>query len=87
MSKKRKRLRARPAPDDLALVQEFVNTWNHPAKHDEIGGHRALRRWLERRGLLPAGVELDEADHQRAVAVRRALRWLMWMVYWRYERG
>ncbi len=64
----------RKAPDDLALVQEFINTWNHRTKRDAVGTPRALGRWLERRGLLPADVELEEADRKRAVAVRRSLR-------------
>ena len=61
---------APPAPGDLRIVQEFVNTADRAAGTDILANSRALADWLAMHRLLPAGTELDTADLERAVVVR-----------------
>jgi predicted RNA-binding Zn ribbon-like protein len=66
-----------PAPGELALIQRFLNTrWN---LRDEHGGEvfaspRALADWLASQGLIDPGARLEQADVERALAVREGLR-------------
>lgn len=69
------------APGDLAVVEAFVNTitynWDDPAE-EVLTGPTALGRWLSKHGLLASGERItDQADLERAVAVREALRELL----------
>jgi predicted RNA-binding Zn ribbon-like protein len=43
-----------PAPGRLALVQRFINTWNHefPVEQDRLGTTGAASTWLRDNGLL-----------------------------------
>ncbi len=66
-----------PAPGALETVQAFVNTVPTAGRAEALASPAALGRWLARRGLLAAGTELSEADLQRALEVRAALRDLL----------
>ncbi len=66
-----------PAPGELETVQAFVNTASVDGQADSLANPAALGRWLSRRGLLPADVELSEHDRERALEVRWALRALL----------
>jgi predicted RNA-binding Zn ribbon-like protein len=66
-----------PAPGNLALVQEFVNTVDVEDGTDELPDPERLRAWLAGRELLDAGELLGAADLQRAAEVREALRALL----------
>jgi predicted RNA-binding Zn ribbon-like protein len=67
----------RPAPGDLAVVQQFVNTRDIEAGTDQLGDTRALRRWLDEHGLWQNGGAVAESDLPRALDVREALRDLL----------
>jgi predicted RNA-binding Zn ribbon-like protein len=63
---------ARPAPGDLRLVQDFVNTLDLELGTDEIADTASLAAWLTARGLKVDQATSDEVE--RAHAVRQALR-------------
>ena len=65
---------SKQAPGALALVQQFVNTYDVEDGVDQLGEPERLRAWLSGRGLLGADERLGAADLQRAVEVREALR-------------
>jgi predicted RNA-binding Zn ribbon-like protein len=65
------------APDQLELVRGFVNTQDLDEHTDDIATPEALSRWLAERGLLAAGVALDDRDVRRAHQMREALRSLL----------
>ncbi len=66
-----------PAPGELETIQAFVNTAPIDGQADSLANPAALGRWLSRRGLLPAEVEISERDLKRALEVRGALRALL----------
>jgi predicted RNA-binding Zn ribbon-like protein len=65
-----------PAPGDLRLVEDLVNTADLMAGSDELADPAALGAWLAGRGLVPAERPpvLDHADVARVHALREALR-------------
>jgi predicted RNA-binding Zn ribbon-like protein len=63
-----------PAPDELRLVQEFVNTNDIEASRDALATPDALRAWLRSRGWLPRGGRVSRADVHRVLAFREAVR-------------
>lgn len=65
------------APGALALVQDFVNTYDAEDGADHLPSAEDLRAWLTTRGLLPDGDALSGADLRRAIEVREALRALL----------
>jgi len=67
------------APGDLGLVQELVNTLDVTRNTEALPTVAALRAWLVEHGLLAEAeaAELDEADLDRFVAFREALRVLL----------
>jgi predicted RNA-binding Zn ribbon-like protein len=68
----------KPAPGELAFVQGFVNTTDVDSGCDDFATPEGLAAWLERHGLARAPVAVTEAERQRAVAFREALRaWLL----------
>jgi predicted RNA-binding Zn ribbon-like protein len=69
----------RPAPDDLQLVQAFVNTfWDlDGGGGEQLSSPDALADWLAACGLIDAGVRLDSGDLERALIVREGLRALL----------
>jgi predicted RNA-binding Zn ribbon-like protein len=61
------------APGELELVRQFLNTVDVEESVEEIGTPEELRAWLAGHGLaLEGGV--DDADVERAVAMRESLR-------------
>ncbi len=74
---KRKELKIDPAPGDLRIVTDFVNTVDRKRGVDLWSSSEALATWLAGKGLLPVGTELSDADLERAVAVREGLRALV----------
>ncbi len=65
---------SRPAPGDLELVREFVNTRDVEDDSDELSDPDGLRAWLVERHLLDPPGRVRAADRERAVALREALR-------------
>ena len=66
-----------PAPDELALVQSFLNTrWNlrDERKDETFTSPPGLVDWLASRELMSHRARLGEADLERALAVREGLR-------------
>ncbi len=66
-----------PAPGELGLVQQFVNTVDIESGQDEVDDPERLAAWLAGHGLLDAGERLGPADLERAIEVREALRALL----------
>ena len=64
----------KPAPDDLVLVQGFVNTRDLEDDEEDVPDPAALGRWLAHYGLMPERAEVSEADYRQAIRVREALR-------------
>lgn len=60
-------------------MQAFANTfWDlRRGRPEQLRSPAALAAWLRRRGLLGAGVRLDEADLRRALDVRAGIRTLL----------
>ena len=63
-----------PAPGDLSLVQDFVNSAELPGGWDELGDLDATITWLRGHGF---GFTPDEAQRRRLIAVREQLRGLL----------
>jgi predicted RNA-binding Zn ribbon-like protein len=63
-----------PAPGDLELIRQFVNTFDVESGQDDLGSPAALTAWLAERRLLPARRRLTDADLATATAFREALR-------------
>lgn len=70
-------LGSKPAGGDLRYVQGFVNTVDIESGEDKLATTEGLAHWLEHHGLVPAGTRVSEADRDRAVALREALRALL----------
>jgi len=68
---------ANPAPGQLELVRQFVNTWDEDDSIEHVPTPQALRDWLVEHGLLAPGTRVDAAGYVRAVEVREALRALL----------
>jgi predicted RNA-binding Zn ribbon-like protein len=67
----------KPAPEPLALVQDFVNTRNYFHGGDLLGDAEEATARLAEIGLLKEGERLGEAERRRLVAFREALRGLL----------
>lgn len=63
-----------PAPPPLDLVQDFVNTEVPVWAQDDIATPAELGSWLEARGLLTAGSDVDAESFLRARELRDLLR-------------
>jgi predicted RNA-binding Zn ribbon-like protein len=63
-----------PAPGELELVREYVNTWDADDDVEKVPGPAELRDWLVGHDLLDAGARVTAGDHRHAIAVREALR-------------
>ena len=66
-----------PAPNELALIEAFVNTWDLEDDEDALSIPAALSEWLAAHGLVEPGEAFDHEDLARAIAVREALRALL----------
>jgi predicted RNA-binding Zn ribbon-like protein len=67
----------KPAPGPLALVQDFVNTRNYFHGGDLLGDAGEAIATLTELGLLEDDERVGEAERQRFVAFREALRDLL----------
>ena len=70
----------KPAPGDLWLVQDFVNTLDVDdglVQTELLPDAAALESWLRDHGLLEAGGDIGEPELRQAIAVREALRALL----------
>jgi predicted RNA-binding Zn ribbon-like protein len=63
-----------PAPGELELVRQFINTHEINPEREDFEDLSALRRWLAEQGLIQRGERLEDGDVERAIAVREALR-------------
>jgi predicted RNA-binding Zn ribbon-like protein len=68
---------ANPAPGQLKLVQDFVNSADLMDGTDDIAEPGALAEWLRLRGLIDPATELAGSDVEHALAIREALRRLL----------
>ena len=68
---------SKPAPNDLALIESFVNTVDLEDGDEELGTPDALASWLGGHGLSAPGEPFSPADLATAIAVREALRALL----------
>ena len=66
-----------PAPGQLLLVQELLNSYDVEAGIDELSNADALGGWLRARELIGPDDELSDADLERARAFREGLRTLL----------
>jgi predicted RNA-binding Zn ribbon-like protein len=65
-----------PAPGDLRLVQDFVNTLDRENEVELLDGPHGLAAWLDHRDL-PGADAVTHADLRRALTLREALRSLL----------
>ena len=67
---------AKRAPDDLELVQRFVNTveLDEGPEDDELTDPDTLVAWFAERGLCEPGARATQAELERAIVVREGLR-------------
>jgi predicted RNA-binding Zn ribbon-like protein len=68
---------SKKAPDDLALVEDFVNTWDLEGAGETFGSPAELATWLAAHGLAEPAEAFGREDLGRAIAVREALRALL----------
>ncbi len=66
------------APGALRQVQDFVNSIDLQTGEDRLGHASHLRSWLLQWRLLAADTTIGEDGLARALALREALRALMW---------
>jgi predicted RNA-binding Zn ribbon-like protein len=64
-------------PNELALVEEFVNTFDLEDGDEALSIPAALSEWLAEHGLAEPGETFGHEDLARAIAVREALRALL----------
>ena len=68
-------LETRPAPDELALVQAFVNSVELPDGEDELASTGSTAAWLSAQGTQVSAV--SESDRRLLVDLRERLRDLL----------
>ena len=64
----------RPAPHQLDLTIDFVNTADLERGTDALGDGAALAGWLATHGLLAGGERVSRSQHADAIELREALR-------------
>lgn len=69
--------RREPAPGQLELIRQFVNTRDFEDGVEAIGTAGDLDAWLAARALLDPGERVSEAEVALALDVREALRSLL----------
>jgi predicted RNA-binding Zn ribbon-like protein len=67
----------KPAPEPLALVQDFVNTRNHLYGGDKLADAEEANAWLVERGLLEGDKRVGEESLRRLADFREELRGLL----------
>jgi predicted RNA-binding Zn ribbon-like protein len=70
----RKLAGSKPAPDDLILVQAFINTAERDKGIDLFQTPEGLLGFLTEAGLVPERTSVSESDIRQAISVREALR-------------
>ena len=65
----------RPAPGSLALVEQFINSWEMPDGDDELATPNQAAGWLRSQGSETE--QLSDRDLRRLKATREALRDLL----------
>jgi predicted RNA-binding Zn ribbon-like protein len=63
-----------PAPEPLALVQDFCNTFDLEGEVEQLAGPGELWVWLAGHRLLGRDTLVGDADLERVLAVRGGLR-------------
>lgn len=66
-----------PAPGELELVRQFVNSWDVDDQIETFTSPQALREWLTDAGLLDDDAPVSKGDVARARELREALRALL----------
>jgi predicted RNA-binding Zn ribbon-like protein len=66
--------RRQPAPGDLELIRQFVNTHDVETGWDGLTSPAELSAWLAERGLLASSRRLTDADVATARSLREVLR-------------
>jgi predicted RNA-binding Zn ribbon-like protein len=66
-----------PAPGELELVREFVNTYDAETGEESLSSLERLATWLRDRGLLERRAQVRPADLEKAIDIREALRSLL----------
>jgi predicted RNA-binding Zn ribbon-like protein len=66
-----------PAPGELEVIRSFVNTNDIDDGIEKLATPKLLGEWLVEHGLDPGTRRLTEADRQRALELREALRALL----------
>lgn len=64
----------KPAPEPLALVQDFVNTRNHLYGGDKLADAEGANAWLSGRRLLEGDERVGEEGRRRLAGFREELR-------------
>jgi predicted RNA-binding Zn ribbon-like protein len=67
----------KPAPGELEVLRNFVNTYDLMEKTDAIDTPESLRDWLAARGLIARTERLDQDEVRQARSVREAIRSLL----------
>ncbi len=64
------------APGRLALLQRFLNTWNHelPADWDRLGTAQSAQVWLRQKVLIAQRARVSGAEAERLRELREAVR-------------
>jgi predicted RNA-binding Zn ribbon-like protein len=66
-----------PAPHELALIEDFVNTVDKETGEEQLGSPEALAGWLSEHDLAGADEAFAHADVAGAIAIREHLRALL----------
>ncbi|MEE8523144.1 MAG: CGNR zinc finger domain-containing protein [Thermoanaerobaculia bacterium] len=66
-----------PAPGNLRIIQDFLNTVEHRTGGDVLKDPAAVSAWLSSRDLLPPDTPLDQAAWRSAIELREGLRELV----------
>lgn len=67
----------KPSPNQLVIVQGFVNTLDIENKVDMIGTKEKLKKWLVFHGLLNPHDRVSSNDFITVISLRKALRSLL----------
>jgi len=69
----------KPAPGELELVRQFVNTLeiDGETRSEDLRTPLLLQKWLRKHGLLPPSATLNEGDLRRALELRESLRGIL----------
>ncbi|MGD2130665.1 MAG: CGNR zinc finger domain-containing protein [Lysobacterales bacterium] len=68
---------SRPAPGNLVVVQEFINTLNLETGEDRLADATQMLAWMQEYGLARDVGAVSGEEHRRVLRVREALRSLL----------